>query len=352
MLAAMAFPSVLPEPRVPDPATAPPLNWGILAPGFIAAQFASALRTATRQRVVAVGSRSPEKARAFAAEHGIPAAYGSYEQLVADPQVQAVYVASPHSEHAAQALLAIEAGKHVLVEKSFTRNAREARRVVDAARKRGVALMEAMWARFLPHTDIVRQLLADGMLGELESLTADHGQRLDPNEVPRLHDPKLAGGALLDLGIYPVSFAAFVLGRPGAILASAELTPTGVDRHVSAVFTRFADHPHAQALVNCTLAAKTPTTASVSGRDARIELDDAFYQPGRVRLVSRTGVTITSEPPVLFGHHGLAYEAAHFAQLVADGFTESPRLPLDETVAIMEVLDEIRSQVKVRYPGE
>lgn len=348
----MAFPTVLPESRVPDPAVAPPLNWGILAPGYIAHQFASALRGATRQRVVAVASRTPEKARAFADAYGIPAAYGSYAQLVADPQVQVVYVASPHSEHAAQALLAIEAGKHVLVEKSFTRNAREARRVVAAARTQGIALMEAMWARFLPRTDIVRQLLADGVLGEIETVTADHGQRLDPNEVPRLHDPQVAGGALLDLGIYPVSFASFVLGRPGAILASAELTPTGVDRQVSAVFTRFADHPHAQALVNCTLAAKTPTTGTISGRQARIELDDAFYQPGRVRLVSRSGVTITSEPPVLVGHHGLAHEAAHFAQLVADGFTESPQLPLDETVAIMEVLDEIRGQVKVRYPGE
>lgn len=348
----MVFPTVLPESRVPDPMTAPPLRWGILAPGGIAHQFASALRHATRQKVVAVGSRTPEKARAFADEFGVPAAYGSYAQLVADPQVQAVYVASPHSEHAAQALLAIEAGKHVLVEKSFTRNAREARRVVDAARTQGVALMEAMWARFLPHTDIVRQLLADGALGELETFIADHGQRLDQDEVPRLHDPRVAGGALLDLGVYPVSYASFVLGRPGAVLAGAELTPTGVDRQVSAVLTRFADHPHAQALVNCTLAAKTPTTATISGRQARIELESAFYQPGRVRLVTRSGATLTSEPPVLVGHQGLAYEAAHFAQVVADGFTESPQLPVEETIAVMEVLDEIRGQVKVRYPGE
>ncbi len=352
MLAAMAFPTVLPESRVPDPASAPPLNWGILAPGYIAHKFTSALHLSTRQKVVAVGSRTAERARAFADEYGIPGAYGSYAQLVADPAVQIVYVASPHSEHAAQALLAIEAGKHVLVEKSFTRNAREARRVVDAARRQGVAVMEAMWMRFLPHTDVVRQLLADGVLGELETVVADHGQRLDPNEVPRLHDPRIAGGALLDLGIYPVSFASFVLGRPGAILASAELTPTGVDRQVSAVFTRFADHPHAQALVNCTLAARTPTTATISGREARIELVDVFYQPNRVRLVGRSGVTIVGEAPTLSGHYGLAHEAAHFAQLVADGFTESPQLPLDETVAIMEVLDQIRGQVKVRYPGE
>jgi predicted dehydrogenase len=348
----MAFPQVLPESRVPDPASAPPLNWGILAPGGIAHMFASALRTATRQRVVAVGSRTQERARAFADEFGVATAHSSYEALVSDPQVQAVYVASPHSEHAAQALLAIEAGKHVLVEKSFTRNAREARRVVDAARRRGVLVMEAMWARFLPNTDIVRQLLADGVLGSLELVVADHGQRLDADFAPRLHDPKLAGGALLDLGIYPVSYAMFVLGRPTAVLAGGSLTASGVDRQVSALLTRFVDHPQAQAMVTTTLAASTPTTATISGTSGRIELDGPFYQPNRVRLVHPSGVQVTSAAPTLTGHHGLAYEAAHFAQLVADGFTESPVLPPDETVAIMEVLDEIRSQVRVRYPGE
>ncbi len=348
----MTLPSSLPTSRVPDPVTAPPLNWGIMAPGWIAHMFASALRSSTRQRLVAVGSRSPERGRAFAAEFGIPTVHGSYADLVGDPQVDVVYVASPHSEHADQALLAIEAGKHVLVEKAFARNAKEARRVVVAARRRQVAVMEAMWTRFLPRTDIVRQLLADGVLGPIETVTADHGQLLPADQVPRLHDPILAGGALLDLGIYPVSFAAFVLGIPGAVVATGELTPTGVDRQVSALLTRFPNHPHAQALVNCTLAAKTPTTASISGVLGRIELDGEFYAPGRVRLVSPSGESITSAPAELCAHQGLAHEAAHFAQLVSDGFTESPQMPLDETVAIMEVLDSIRSQLKVRFPGE
>jgi predicted dehydrogenase len=348
----MALPQVLPVSRVPDPETAPSLNWGVVAPGNIARMFSRALRASTRQRVVAVGSRSIERARAFADEFGAPAAYDSYQALVSDPQVQAVYIASPHSEHLSQALLAIEAGKHVLVEKPFTRNAKEARRLVTAARKGNVALMEAMWTRFLPHTDVVRQLLADGTLGTLEVVIADHGQSLPRDRVPRLYDPALAGGSLLDLGIYPVSFASFVLGAPGAVLASGLLTAAGVDEQVSALFSRYVDHPSAQALVSCTMAAKTPTTATISGTLARIELDGEFYQPTRVRLVSPSGVSIVGEPPLLTGHHGLAYEAAHFAQLVSDGFTESPQLPLDETVAIMEVLDEIRAQVRVRYPGE
>lgn len=346
----MSLPGSLPHPRVPEPASAPSIRWGILAPGWIARQFASALRGMTSQRIAAVGSRSLERARQYAAETGVENAYGSYAQLVADPQVQAVYVASPHSEHAALALLAIEAGKHVLVEKPFTRNAAEGRQVVQAARSRGVALMEAMWTRFLPRTDIVRQLLEDGTLGELQTVIGDHGQPL--LDVDRMLRPELAGGALLDLGIYPVSYTHFALGRPGSILASGELTDTGVDRQVAAVLTGFADHPHAQALVSTNLAAKTPTTFSITGSAARVELDAEFYAPGRVRLVTPDGAAIVSPPDVVASHYGLAYEAAHFASLVADGYTESPTLPLDDTIAVLETMDEIRAQLGVRYPGE
>lgn len=328
--------------------TAPALRWGILAPGWIARQFAAALRNSTRQQIVAVGSRSVERAAEFAADFGVPAVYGSYEQLVEDPQVQAVYVASPHNRHAEQALLAIKAGKHVLVEKAFTTNAADAHAVADAAAKHGVALMEAMWTRFLPRTDIVRQLIADGVLGDLETFIGDHGQSLE--HVARLMQPELAGGALLDLGIYPVSYSFFAFGRPGTARASGELTTTGVDRQLSVTFGGYADHPHAQAMVNTTLAARTPTTVSISGAAGRVELDGDFYTPGQVRLVAPSGAVILSPPDVMVGHQGLAYEAAHFAQLVADGRAESPLLPVAETVAIIEVLDEIREQLGVHYP--
>lgn len=346
----MALQHFLPLSRVPHPSTAPALRWGILAPGGIAGAFASALRASTQQQLVAVGSRSQERADAFAAAHGVATAYGSYEQLVADPQVQAIYVASPHSDHLAHALLAIRAGKHVLVEKSFARNASEARRIADASREHGVAVMEAMWTRFLPRTDIVRQLLNDGVLGEIETFIGDHGQSLE--HIPRLMKPELAGGALLDLGIYPVSYSFFVLGRPRVVRAIGELTSTGVDRQLAASFGGYEQHPHAQALISTTLAARTPTTAVIAGSEARIELDGDFYAPGQVRLVSPTGEVVTSPADEMVGHQALAYEAAHFAQLVVDGFTESPQLPLDESVAILEVLDEIRHQLRVRYPGE
>ncbi len=339
----------LPTPRTPDPADAPPLRWGVLAPGGIAATMVEALHRFTRQRVVAVGSRSPERAQAFADRFGIDRAYCSYEALVDDPDVDAIYVASPHSHHRDHALLAIEAGKHVLVEKAFTRNAAEAREVVDAARTAGVACVEAMWTRFLPSMDVVRQLLASGALGQVETVTADHGQWFAVDPASRLFAPGLAGGALLDLGIYPISFASFVLGAPASVGARGTLTETGVDRQVSAVFTYDSG---AHALVSTTLAARTPTVASVSGSEARIELGGPFYVPGVVRLVTRSGEVHESEPPAIQGHLGLCHEAAHLAQLVAEGATESPLLPLDETVAIMETLDEIRALVGVRYPGE
>jgi len=339
----------LPSPRTPDPLAAPPLNWGILAPGGIAATMVEALQRFTRQRVVAVGSRSAERGASFAQRFGIGRAHDSYEALVADPEVDAVYVASPHSHHREHALLAIAAGKHVLVEKAFTRNAAEAREVVDAARAAGVACVEAMWTRFLPTSDIVRQLLASGALGEVETFTADHGQWFALDPASRLFAPGLAGGALLDLGVYPVSYASFVLGAPTGVVARGTLTETGVDRQVSAVLTYASA---AQSVVHTTLAARTPTVAAISGSEARIELDGPFYTPRVVRLVTRDGEVHESAPPVIEGHLGLCHQAAHLAQLVADGASESPLLPWAETIAVMETLDELRAQVGVRYPGE
>ncbi len=340
----------LPEPRVPDPLDAPPLTWGVLGTGGIAARFTHALKSFSRQRVLAVGSRSDANAQRFAARFELPRAYGSYDALLADPDVQAVYVASPHSEHHAMADAALRAGKHVLVEKAFTQNAEQARDLVSTARANGLTLMEAMWTRFLPHIDVVRQLLADGVLGDLRTVIADHGQNLP--HVPRLQEPELAGGALLDLGIYTVSFACFALGLPQRVTGTGTLTPKGVDQQVSICLDRFPRHLNAQASLHTTMTAKTPTTATICGTDARVELAGDFYAPGAVRLITPAGVAVDGAPDPLTAHQGLAYEGAHFAQVVADGLTESPWLPLDETVAIMGVMDELRAQVGVRYPGE
>ena len=342
----------LPLSTVPDPASAPKLNWGILAPGGIARAFADAAARLAGQRVVAVGSRSAERASAFAAAFGIEQAYGSYQALVDDPSVQAVYVASPHSQHHALTVLAIAAGKHVLVEKAFARNAAEAADMIDRAAAAGVTLMEAMWTRFLPQSYVIRQLLADGVLGEVQTVIADHGQYFDVDPLHRLFNPELAGGALLDLGVYPVSFASMVLGRPDRITAVGDLTSTEVDAQVTAVLQGGKSAPVAHGVVSTTLTALTPTIASISGTAARIEVTGPFYAPNPGTLIHRDGRRLAIEPGPLTGHHAMAYEAAHFAGLVAEGRLESPLLPLAETLDIMRTMDEIRAQVGVRYPGE
>jgi predicted dehydrogenase len=259
-----------------------------------------------------------------------------------------VYVASPHSEHRAQALLAIAAGKPVLVEKAFTRNAAEAQQVANAARSAGVLAMEAMWTRFLPQTDVIRQLLADGVLGEIVTFLADHGQSFEPDPAGRMFNPALAGGALLDLGVYPVSFASFVLGKPDRVLSTGSLTDTGVDAQVSMVLTT----GQAQAVLNTTLLAKTPTTASISGSSSRLEISGSFYAPGVLTLTDNNDQRLIRDEDSIPGHQGLCFEAAHFATLISDGATESPLLPLAETVAILGTIDTVRDQLGVRYPGE
>ncbi len=341
----------LPSSRIPDPLAAPSLRWGVLAPGWIAHQMVSALQRSS-QKVVAVGSRSAERAREFADAYGIERAYGSYDALVSDPGVDVVYVASPHSEHRAQALLAIAAGKHVLVEKAFTRNAAEAREVVAAARAAKVVCMEAMWPRYAPRYDIVRQLLADGALGDIVSVHADHSQLIPESRAPRLHDPDLAGGAMLDLGVYPVSFVSFVLGAPSVVKAVGTLTHRGVDSTVSAVATGFADHPQAVATITTTLAAASGVTAMIAGTEGRIELDGRFYAPGPVRLVRPDGSSVTAPQVGAESTDALMYQASHLATLAAEGATESHLLPLDEVVSVMATMDDLRFQVGNRLPGE
>ncbi|WP_214414197.1 Gfo/Idh/MocA family protein [Sphaerisporangium fuscum] len=339
---------VLPAPRTPSPEAAPGLNWGVIAPGGIAASFADALHTHTRQRVVAVGSRDAQRARAFADRFGISAAYGSYAELLADSRVDIVYVASPHSAHFTHAMQAIEAGRHVLVEKAFTRNAHEAEQLIEAAGKRGVFLMEAMWTRFLPHVDVVRQVLASRLLGEVRVVTADHGQFMVPDATHRLYAPELAGGALLDLGVYPVSFASMVLGPFASMTAVGTKAFTGVDGQASILVTNEAG---AHGVLNTTLFARTPTTASVSGTLARLEIEGEFYAPATVRLISREGELLDTFVPER-REGGLCYEAAEAARCVAAGRSESDLMPLAETLRIMRSLDEIRRSLDVVFPGE
>lgn len=331
----------------PDPRTAPSIRWGVLGPGGIAHTFARAVRDHTRSSIVAVGSRSHERAAAFASTFDVPTAYGSYEELVADDQVDAIYVASPHSGHREHALLAIAAGKPVLVEKSFTRNTAEATEVVSAARAAGVFAMEAMWTRFLPHMVALRAVVGRGEIGDVVSVIADHGQAFGHVAAEhRLMNPELAGGTLLDLGVYPVSFAHDLLGTPDRIAATGSLTPTGVDGQIS-IALGFGER--VQASLHTTLWSRTATTAVVGGTEGRIEVAGDFYRPTSFTVVRDDGTRWTYDHPV---DGGFQYQAAEVARLVTEGAGESPLITLDDSLAVMRTMDEIRAQVGVRYPGE
>jgi predicted dehydrogenase len=315
------------------------VRWGILGTGGIARTFATDLALTDSGTVVAVGSRSTASADRFADELDIPVRHGSYESLVSDPDVDVVYVATPHPMHHDNAVLALRAGKPVLVEKPFTMNAAEARDIVAVARETGLFAMEAMWTRFLPHIATVRSWLADGVLGDLVTVTADHGQWFAEDPDFRLFAPKLGGGALLDLGIYPVSFASMVLGTPSRIVTMTDPAFTGVDAQTSMLFGYAGG---AQALLTCTLRAKSPTRAAIVGTDARIEIDGDFYAPTAVSLIPRDGET--TRVPADHEGRGLRHQADEVAQRLAAGELESPSMPLDETISIMETMDEVLAQ--------
>lgn len=342
-------PISLPAPRTAHPCDAPTMRWGIAATGGIAASMTDALHRHTRQHVVAVSSRSQQRADEFAARWQIPRAYEGLDAMLADDGIDIVYVASPHSRHHADALAALRAGKHVLVEKSFTQDAAQAREVLETATDVGRIALEAMWTRFLPGTDVIRQLLDAGALGTVDTVLADHGQWFPSDPSHRLFAPELAGGALLDLGVYPLSFADFAL--PGAqreLVAAGDLTQTRVDRQVSLTITAGS----ARAQLSTTLAARTPTTASISGDLARLELAADFYQPTDVTLITRDGERATDGGGSIRGHEALAYEAAHLAQLVSDGADHSPLLTPADTLRVMTMLDQARAQVGVVYPSD
>ena len=332
--------------RTEDPRTAPSIRWGILGAGRIAGSFADAVSQHTRAQLVAVGSRNRDRAERFATAHGIPTTHLGYEALVEDPHVDVIYVATPHSEHLEHALLAIRAGKHVLVEKAFTRNAAEAEQVFAAAREAGVFVMEAMWTRFLPHVSALHQVVDAGEIGEIVNVSADHGQLMAFDPTSRLFDPALAGGALLDLGVYPVSFAQDLLGAPDAVTATGTLAETGVDGQVSIVLSYGA---RTQATLSTTLWARTPTVALVSGTEGYIEVAGPFYRPTSFRVTRLDGRVWTFDQP---STSGMQYEAPEVARRVAAGDVESPRMSWQGTLEVMRTLDEVRRQVAVVYPGE
>lgn len=321
-------------------------SWGILGPGGIARAFAKDLTLLEGHTVGAVGSRSLSNAQSFADEFG-GTPYGSYEELLQDSSIDAIYVATPHPAHHDNVISALNAGKAVLCEKPFAVNAKQAQAMVDAASRNKVALMEAMWARFLPHYAKVREIIASDVLGPIISIHADHGQRLADQNIPRLIEPRLAGGALLDLGIYPISFAHMILGNPVAINSSAVMTDKGVDAQSSMIFTY---ENGAQAVLTTTMMEQTPCRAVVAGLNGWLEIDRTFYNPASMRVVLNDGSV--TEYPNTYSGHGLREQAESFKQLVQSGKLQSDILSWKDTVDIMKSMDTVREQIGLKYPFE
>ncbi|MFF4869291.1 Gfo/Idh/MocA family protein [Streptomyces sp. NPDC000961] len=324
------------------------VRWGILATGGIAERFTTDLLTLDDAEVVAVASRSEAPAKAFAERFGIPRAYGEWAGLFADEDVDVVYVATPHHAHRTAAGLALEAGKAVLCEKALTLNAREAAELVGLARDRGLFLMEAMWMYCNPLIRRIAELVRDGAVGEVRTVQADFGLAGPFGADHRLRDPETGGGALLDLGVYPVSFAQLLLGEPDSVQAHALLSPEGVDLNTAMLLGWSGTG--ASALLSCSIAADTPLTASVTGSLGRIDVPRGFFFPERFTL-HRNG----AEPEEFVAEadpHSFRHEAAEVMRCLRAGERESPLVPLDGSLAVMRTLDAVRNRIGVRYPGE
>ena len=323
------------------------LRWGIAGPGGIANAFAQDLRTAG-MKLSAVGSRSLDRAEAFARTYGIPRVHRSYRALAEDPGVDIVYIATPHPQHLAPALLMLENGKHVLIEKAVTANAFEAQQIADAARQNGRLALEAMWTRYLPHMARIREIIAAGNLGDVTALVADHTQKLSSDPTHRINDPALGGGALLDLGIYPVSFAWDIFGAPESVVATGTLGATGTDTQVQATLT-YADGRIASTFSSCI--ARGANTATIIGTEAAIHIDPVWYTATSFRVEATDG-SVLERYTTRVGGRGMQFQALAAEQLVARGELTGGLLPIDESVNIMKTLDDIRAQIGVVYPAD
>jgi predicted dehydrogenase len=322
------------------------VRWGILGTGKIARAFATALKDTPGAVLTGVGSRGVDNAQAFAREFG-GAAYGSYQALADAPDVDLVYIGTPHPQHAANALMALEAGKGVLCEKPFTMNRREAEQVAALARSRKLFLMEAMWTRFMPALAEVKRIIASGEIGNARHLTADFGFTAEFGPEHRVFNPMLGGGALLDLGIYPLSLATALLGPVESVTAQAEMGETGVD-----VQTGFSlrHRDGGLSVCACSLRARTPCELTVSGELGHVRMNTQFHRTQSVSVVLADGTSRTVATP--FIGNGYVHEAIEAQRCWRAGLLESPGMTHQETLALMGVMDDIRGQIGLVYGSD
>ncbi|GAA4378007.1 Gfo/Idh/MocA family protein [Paeniglutamicibacter cryotolerans] len=339
------FPAALPTSRIPDSSSAPAISWGIAGPGWIAERFTESVQAHTHQRITAVGSRSAERAAAFARTYGIATSHGSYAELAADPEVDIVYVATPHPQHFEVAMTAIEAGKHVLVEKPMGITGEQVRLLAEAAAECGVFAAEALWTFFLPKFDVIDQLLEAGVLGEIVSVFAEYGEYFEPGH--RIFDPALAGGPLLDLGTYPLAFVNRVLGVPDTVAAIGSPHPSGVNGQLSAVLGFGSG---AQGTVNTNLYNFTPTEAVIVGTEATLRIDGLFNMPGGFTLRHSDGRELRYEEPAGAHFEGLHFEAAAVARAITAGLKQAPQRSLADSITTLDLADEIRARTGISFP--
>jgi len=324
-------------------------NWGIIGPGRIARKFADDLRSLPNARLHAVASTSLDRARSFADEYGAPHAFGRYADLVQCPGLDVVYIATPHVMHSEHALLCLEQGIAVLCEKPFAMNLTEARRMVNAAHRHRVFLMEALWTRFIPAVDHALHLLAEGEIGEIHTVKSDFGFKMPFDPQSRLYNKALGGGALLDIGVYPALLNLLVLGKPQPedVQAAATFTATDVDESCAFMF----QYPGQRlALSHCTLAATTPVEASLYGTEGTIYLHPRWHHTQQLtisRYAGREEQKRTVEMP--YTGWGYAFEAAHVMECLEKEMLESDQLPLDFTLDLTETLDTIREKIGLNY---
>ncbi|MDT4915116.1 MAG: hypothetical protein QOC66_4244 [Pseudonocardiales bacterium] len=324
-----------------------PIRWGILGAGGIAATVGADIAATPGNVLHAVGARDADRAAAFAATHGVTRSYGSYAELLADPDVDVVYIATTHGQHRDHALLGLQAGKPLLVEKAFTLNAAQARQVVAEARARKLFCMEAMWTRLNPLIRQAVELANSGRIGDVVGVRGDLSRHFPYDPAHRLFDLDAGGGALLDLGIYPVTVAWLFLGRPDTVQAVASLSPTGSDV-TTAMQWGYDDGRVAQ--LYCSAAGESPFAALINGTAGWIQVEPRIHRPQRLVVHDGTGEEIIAAD----AHPGSGYgcEVLEVERCLRAGELESPLVPLDETVAILEVLDETRGQLGVRYPAD
>lgn len=323
------------------------IRWGILGTGNIATSFANGLVTMPDAQLAAVGSRKQSSADAYGDRFNIPRRYASYEELAHDPEIDVVYIATPHTLHLENMLLCFEAGKPVLCEKPFTINAAQARQAIAQARKQELFAMEATWMRFTPLIAKLRRMLADNQVGDIRMVTADFGIRVEFDPNFRLFNPKLGGGGMLDVGIYPLSLAQMILGTPSKVTGVAELGQTGVDEQ-SAFVLGYAGGQ--LAVLHSAIRTETPQEATIVGTEGWIRIHSPWWMPQAMTIHKPGADPVQMDIP--FTTDGYTYEAAEVHRALRTGKLESEQMPLDETVAILDTMDTLRRQWGMHYPME